>query len=627
MERNIQKIGLINMLVLLIAGASAIILGRYSNVYSGQVAAVFFALGFLQSAVSFFQMRLEEKERIEQLEFDEINRAKNAASIFTSEAETFPARHAREQFERYFTPAFTLVLFALAAIGTWFLWKWLNESLVIKPQNPMVALSLFSVMALVLFLLGKYSASLGRLQKERLLRPTATFMVLGAYISAGVAIAIGLELFDVFKADIYLARGLIVLLGLAALESVLNFVLEAYRPRGRAKVERVIYESRVFGLLSQPEGIVTTAAHALDYQFGFKVSETWVYRFLEKALAWLILLQFVVLVVSSCFVFIGPGEQALIERFGSPLAGNNLLEPGLHLKLPWPVDKVYRFRTDEIQRFTIGEVSEKGEAGEKHEEPKVIVWTVAHEKEAFNLMVASRDPNAKTNAPAGAQSGLPVDLLTVGIPVQFQIKDVHAWAYNNIDAAKLLERAATREVIQYLMGADLFETLSFGRAKAATDLLQRIQKAADDLKMGVKILFVGLEDIHPPVKVAPNFEQVIGARQQNEAKLREAEGYAAKTVTLAQAQAFKEVVDAEIFRIDRVTTAAAQGAQFTNRVAAYRAAPDVYLQRAYLQTFAKNVTNSRLYVITTTNNQEVIQFDLQDKINPNLFDIPLPTKK
>jgi membrane protease subunit HflK len=627
MERNIQKIGLVNLLVLLLAGAASILLGRYSSIYSGQIAAVFFGIGFLQAAVSFFQMRLEEKERLEQLEFDEINRDKNAASIFTSEAETFPAKRSREQFERYFNPAFTIVIFLLEAAGTWFLWTWLNSALLVNPKQPMVALSLFGVMALVLFLLGKYSGSLARLQKERLLRPAASFLVLGAYVSAAVAIAIGCALGQVYKADIFLGRGLIVVLALAAVESLLNLVLEIYRPRGKGKLDHVVYESRVFGLLSQPEGILTTAARTLDYQFGFKVSETWFYRFLEKALAWLILLQFIVLVGSSCFVFISPGEQALIERFGSPLAGNNLFNPGLHLKLPWPIDKVYRFRTDEVQRFTIGEVSEKEETAKKEEEPKVIVWTVAHEKEPLNLMVASRDPNAKTNAPAGPQSGLPVDLLTVGIPVQFQIKDVRAWAYNHIDSAKLLERIATREVIRYLMAVDLFEILSNGRAKASTELLQLIQKEADSLKMGVKILFVGLEDIHPPVKVAPHYEKVIAAQQENEAKLREAEGYKAKTLALAEAEAQKQLLEADMFRIERTTSAAAQGEQFKNRVAAYQAAPDVYLQRAYLQALTKNMTNSRLYVMTTTNSNETIQIDLQDKINPSISDITIPSAK
>src|SRR6185369_10550162 len=189
---------------------------------------------------------------------------------------------------------------------------------------------------------------------QRLLRPGASYLLLGAYLCFVVVASVAAVEGGFPRVDLYAARALCVLLALNALETMVNLVLEIYRPRVKGQQARLLYESRLVGLLSQPEGLITTAAQALDYQFGFKVSETWFYRFLEKALAWLILIQFVVLVLSSCFVFINPGEQALLERFGKPVANNYVLEPGLHLKLPWPLDKIYRFRTEEIQSFNIG---------------------------------------------------------------------------------------------------------------------------------------------------------------------------------------------------------------------------------------------------------------------------------
>src|SRR5688572_15181202 len=104
MERNIKKIGLLNFVVLLLAGGISYVLARYCNSVSGQVAGVFFGIGALVALISFFQSGLEEKERVEKLEFDEISREKNAASLFSTDAETFPARKSREQFERFFLP-------------------------------------------------------------------------------------------------------------------------------------------------------------------------------------------------------------------------------------------------------------------------------------------------------------------------------------------------------------------------------------------------------------------------------------------------------------------------------------------------------------------------------------------
>lgn len=622
MERNIQKIGVINLTVLFLVGLVGFVLAKYSESLAGQVGAVFFGIGFLVALISYFQMRLEDREVLEKLEFDELTKEKNAASLFNTEAEAFPAQHARQQFERFFLPGFAIVLFLIEAGSAYFLWNWLQESGATRLKEPMAALSMFAVAALVLFVLGKYSANLARLEKQRLLRPGASFLVLGFYLATGVAVCIGLVYGSYLKADLYMARVETVILGLIATETLISLILEIYRPRVKGKVERLVYESRLVGLLGQPEGLVTTLAQALDYQFGFKVSETWFYKFLEKALAWLILVQFGLLFLSTTIVFIGPGEQGLIERFGSPIAGKPVLDPGPHLKMPWPIDQVYRYRTQEIQSFNVGFVPSTNAAPEK-----TIIWTVSHYKDEFNLLVASREQGAANTNKGTSDQTVPADLLTVSIPVQYQISDLKSWAYNHMDAGSLLEKLATREVIRYLVGVDLFEIMSSGRAKASLDLQNLIQARSDELKLGVKILFVGLQDIHPPVKVAASFEAVIGTRQENEAKIRMAEGYAARVVPMAGAEAQAKVREAEAYRIRKVTSAAAKASQFTNQVAGFNASPEVFMQRSYLAALDRGTTNTRKFVLTTTNTHNVIMLNLEEKIAPTILDIPVPTKK
>jgi membrane protease subunit HflK len=623
MEQNIKKIGLVNLLTLLVVGVAAAFLSFYSHTLSGQVGLIFLGLGFLVIAVSYFQMRMEETERLEKMEFDELNKAKGSSSLFNAtDAEAFPAQRSREQFERFFVPGFTVVLFILQVGAVYWLSTWLRTIAPLPLVQPAVAMSLFGLFALVLFLLGKYSSSLARQDGARLLRPGASYLLLGAYISFVVAASLAAVQMGFPNFDLYAARILGVVLALAAVETLINLILEIYRPRVKGKVKRPLYESRLVGLLAQPEGLVTTAAQALDYQFGFKVSETWFYRFLEKALAWLVLLQLGLLWLSTAVVFISPGEQALLERFGRPLVSRPVLEPGLHFKMPWPVDQVYRARTREIQTFNIGFVPDP-----EKEKEITVVWTVPHYKEEFNLLVASRGPlsSAGTNAPA--ERGAPVDMLTVSIPVQYQIKDLRAWFYNHTEAGQLLEKVATREVVRYLVGVDLFDIMSRGRAKASKDLQDRIQKQAADLKLGVEIIFVGLQDIHPPVKVAKKFEEVNGARQEVEASLRAVEGYAAKTTNMAAAEGIKRIREAEAYAYRRVAEAQARAGQFTNQLAAYRASPGVFSQRAYLQALERGATNSRKYVLAVTNTQDVILLNLEDKIRPDLLDIPAPTAR
>jgi len=211
--------------------------------------------------------------------------------------------------------------------------------------------------------------------------------------------------------------------------------------------------------------------------------------------------------------------------------------------------------------------------------------------------------------------------------VQYQIKDIKAFAYNHVNSSNLLERIAYREVVRYLVGVDLFDILSKGKEKAAADLQASIQKAADEQKMGVRIVLVGLEDLHPPQKVAQAFENVVGARQESEAVMRQAEGYAYRTVELARGEADRLVREAEGYKFQRIAAADAQATRFQHQIKAFEASPEVYAIRAKLQTLIQNSTNVRFIVKTSTNTHDIFQLDLQEKITPDMADIPIPTKR
>ena len=276
MERNIRKYGLINLVILLLVGIVTFAVARLTNSMAGQVSTIFLGVGMLVAAVSWFQMRLEENERLEKLEFDELTRSKGGSTLFeTRDTEGFPAQRSREQFQRFFVPVFTALVLIIEAVSAFMLWRWFSKiQLFTEMKEPTTALMVFGFSALVLFMFGKFSASIARLENHRLLRPGAGWVLLGAYLCAVVTLGTVGVLIGYPKTDFYVAEIMSGLLGLVALETLINLILEIYRPRVKGKVARPLYESRLVGLLGQPEGLITTAAQALDYQFGFKVSET-----------------------------------------------------------------------------------------------------------------------------------------------------------------------------------------------------------------------------------------------------------------------------------------------------------------------------------------------------------------
>ena len=74
-------------------------------------------------------------------------------------------------------------------------------------------------------------------------------------------------------------------------------------------------------------------------------------------------------------------------------------------------------------------------------------------------------------------------------------------------------------------------------------------------------------------------------------------------------------------RVQLVTSKLAQAALFTNQIPAFKAAPSVYRQRLYSQSFADATAKARKYVLLVTNTQDVVIFDLQDKIRDDLLNL------
>ena len=623
MDQNAKRIGLINWVTLLAAAGAMVAITRFVSSAAGAMGAALAGFGMLVALLSYFQMGLVERERFEQLEMEELSKTRGGQSLFaTADADTFPARRSREQFEKWVIPAFSACLFAAQAMAAWWPWRRLPAMEPFSKDRATLAMALLGLLALALFLLGKYSGGLARLQGHRLLRPGSAYLLLTAYVCFGVTATFAAVLAGFSAADLIVGRIFCVVAGLIALETLLALVLEVYRVRVKNREARLLYDSRLVGLLGQPEAIFSTAAHALDYQFGFKVSETWFYRMLEKALGWMLLAQLAILIASTSMVIIEPGDEALIERFGKPADATGVIGPGLHFKLPWPIDKTYFYHTDRIQTFIVGSEPERG---------RTILWTVAHSKEE-NFLVASRErQHTASTRDAGDTNAPPVNLLSVSIPVQYQITNLATWAYVNEDPPTLLQAVATREVMHYLASADLEELMSRGRERAGETLRDNIQSRVDESRLGVRILFVGLEDIHPPVKVAKIYEQVVGAGQTREAKILGAQAHALSTNAWSRGETAKILGAAEAYEHRAITNAVARADLFQSQMLAYQAAPGengVYEERAYLETLVNASAKSRKYVLGTTNNEDIVIYDLADKIRPELLEgLQAPTDK
>ncbi len=617
MNRPLARNGLINSLALALAAVAMWLLSSAAASATGELAAALVGVGFLTAGIAWFQMRLELREETERHEMADLARSRSQTSMFDSAApETFPARRAREQFERYLVPAFTLLLFLLEAFAV--VWFYRRLTLAEQPTKlePLSGF-LFGGIGLVLFLLGRYSARLAQLESAPLLRPSAAAVILGALLAFVSALIEGLDYFGVPQYDRYVAWVLVAGLAVVALETLFALIFEAYRPRQAGKPARLIYESRLMGLLGQPTGIFTTLAQAVDYQFGFNVSETWFYQFLQQNVLKLLLVQVGLIWLATTIVVIDPGEQGLKERFGRPVG---LVEPGIHFKWPYPVDDIRRYNTRLLQSLNVGFLPDH-----ELERDDTIVWTKSHYREEVNFLVASRD---QASGNTNQVDAVPVNLLTVSIPVLFIVKDLRQWGYEHSDPAWILERLAYREVVQRLASVDMETVMSFGRAEMAGKLKTAIQKSADAAKLGVEIVFVGLQDIHPPlgtkeIAVAAAYEKLIGAEQDRETIILTAQGEAGRNVLTAEGESARMTNSAIATAAARESDAAGRAGQFGSQLAAYRAAPAVYKTHAQVETFTKAVADARKYIVVPDQLRSVVTLNLEDKLRKDILDAAL----
>jgi regulator of protease activity HflC (stomatin/prohibitin superfamily) len=170
------------------------------------------------------------------------------------------------------------------------------------------------------------------------------------------------------------------------------------------------------------------------------------------------------------------------------------------------------------------------------------------------------------------------------------------------------------------------EIMGKGRLAASALLRQRIQEASDSMKLGAQIISVGLQDLHPPVKVAPDYQKVVSAHHTRAAKVLAAKAEAIRTNELAAAQSATLVNRAEAERWARQVDAMSRASLFTNQIPAFNLARSVYAQRAYLDVLVRSTDAARKYVILTTNTQDVLTFDLQDKIREDLLNLTVSPK-
>ena len=215
-----------------------------------------------------------------------------------------------------------------------------------------------------------------------------------------------------------------------------------------------------------------------------------------------------------------PQERGLVLRFGRYVETTG---PGLHFKLPSPIDSVVKLKVEEIHSVDIG-------TGEGNSE---------------NLMLTG-DQN----------------IIDIAYAVRWKIRDPELYQFELAQPEDTI-----REVAESAMRAEIGHTtlnaaIGPQRAQIADQVRERMQDLLDSYRGGIEVRGVDIKQADPPAAVDDAFKKVSAAQQYAVEAFNNANGYASQLAAVSQGAA----------------------AQFDAVYAQYRLAPEVTRKRMYLET-------------------------------------------
>lgn len=604
-----EKVALAGLLVQLVATVMAFIFAQISGAATVRLLfwqALISVPVWLMVLVHLRQARQADDEGVEwdRLEAERATTGARGRLFEADEIQAFSARNRLRFFERFLQPG--LAAFLVICLGLLVLLMFVTGTLnVMRVRAATAVLSLVFMLPLVfvLFLIAYYAAGMARERAWRSLRAGAGFMLLTMLFGVAAVVGLGFGSQGIYVVDTRIAQCMLAVWALLGVEVLLNFVLDFYRPRVEGVETRASFDSRLLSLLSEPGGVLKTVGDTLDYQFGFKISQTWVYQFAEQMIAPFVLFLILALYGLTCFEIVNPEERGVLERFGEY---QRVVRPGLVVKLPWPIDIISRFPAARVNVFGLGH------AGERTVSDKIL-WTRKHYETEFETMVAAKEA-------AKDEKVAPVSLIVASARVRYKVKDddqsIYDWYYQCANPAKLVEALCGREQQKYLAGVDYYEVMGHGRQKASESLRELMQAAVDKESLGVEVLGVGLEEIHPPIGettgLVEAYHKVIQAKQQ-----REVEIFKAKIA------AVKEITDADIMKIGAETNARekyaekaylseAEAQRFNVRIKVFKDVYEVFAARELATVMMEQLKGIRKIVVVPQVSHRHMRLNLED---------------
>jgi regulator of protease activity HflC (stomatin/prohibitin superfamily) len=302
-----------------------------------------------------------------------------------------------------------------------------------------------------------------------------------------------------------------------------------------------------------------------------RASLQWIYYRRQPALA-----AAIALIVLNGIYVIPPQETGIIQRFGRKLLPYD--GPGIHYKLPWPIDRLTRVQA---RRVRVVEIGYRTNAAASDAEPAAYEWNVQHRSGRFQ-----RRPEEALML-TGDQN-----MIELNAAIHYDLTRPDEFVFGQFDGDATVRAAAESAVQSVVTGASLDDVLTTGRAAIEQRVKSQLQARLDRYGSGIR---------------------VSGAFEEKNRNINEAEGYRNEQVALARGNAKASLADAAGYSVGRVNRAAGDAARFNQRETAYRSAPGPTETRLYLETIEQVLPGKKKLIIDSTKARRQL-FLLEDSV-------------
>ena len=597
-------------------------------------ALIFSIVAVLQAAFLSRMLVEEEEKRLLERRREAVN-----SIMDISEDVRFSAARTLKNFEKYVPAVLAVLSFLLGAAILYIL----NRGPVVAeteaeataellqvnvPANPINLAFLSIVSAVFAFFGGIFLSGQAAVREFRYLKAVGNMLVFSGVVLFLAALSALLYVYGKTTVETYLSTIVFYAECVLVIELLANFVMDFYRPRNQEE-QRPVYESRLLAIFTEPGGIMRNLAASLDYQFGFKVSKTSVYKFVEKVFIPALLIWAFLLWAFTSIAEVGPGELGIRERFGKAVGED--LEPGVHFKLPWPFERIIRVPVEGVQCVTVGlplDDKKKEEGDKKQKKNEVVLWNQNHELTEDPFLVAIKipaDQQKKTDSISHK-----VAILETKLPIYYRAKrsQIRDYAYNFDKIPETLLAIGKAEATAYLASADFDFIISDGREEVCAVLKERIQRQCDAMNMGIEIIRVNMLDAHPPIgkdgdpksNVAEAYQQVVIAGEEAKQVISKAESEAAKIKAEGDTKVLQIKTDAEVYKKRVVELAKAEEQLYKEQLKAFQAAPEMFKLRLFLDFVVNDCRDKRKFIISKSLRSRIYEFNFEEKAKLSLLE-------